>query len=367
MEGKPCNSPDPSTPANAVPGLVRPAAMEGEPCDSPDGQLEGGPSGGMLPQWRGSLATPRTCGTAPGAVMPGGQYPPQWRGSLATPRTPDANADASARRSWPQWRGSLATPRTGMPMEGEPCDSPAVASRNEPRGAAMEGEPCDSPDLMTSAQLPKFGEPCVPGHRRSWCRRRPPQWRGSLATPRTLAGLTQDSTGGGCRNGGGALRLPGPGPCRSSGCRPLGRRNGGGALRLPGLLALDGGLDLGFHPGLRAVMVGGFAFKHIRLSKSQECVVPERIEHWPGSPVSPDRSHQMIMGPEVGSRLATPMNLKHSLPRWFGAPRSTIAIESREWWIISPRSVCIASNSIASRSQMNTLYCMLHPYPFMVL
>ena len=114
-------------------------------------------------------------------------------------------------------------------------------------------------------------------------------------------------------------------------------RNGGGALRLPGPLALDGGLDLGFHPGLRAVMVGGFALKHIRLSKSQECVVPERIEHWPGSPVSPDRSHQMIMGPEVGSRLATPMNLKHSLPRWFGAPRSTIAIESREWWIISPR------------------------------
>ena len=196
-------------------------------------------------------------------------------------------------------------------------------------------------------------------------RSRSPQWRGSLATPRT-GGYAAASTCTSSPQWRGSLATPRTYRRREARRVPT-RRNGGGALRLPGLLALDGGLDLGFHPGLRAVMVGGFAFKHIRLSKSQECVVPERIEHWPGSPVSPDRSHQMIMGPEVGSRLATPMNLKHSLPRWFGAPRSTIAIESREWWIISPRSVCIASNSIASRSQMNTLYCMLHPYPFMVL
>ena len=93
------------------------AAMEGEPCDSPDA-MEGEPCPG--------------------------------RAKVTVADSPDLRT--------PQWRGSLATPRTrrgqGAAMEGEPCDSPDpvvvpwdLDLAPQWRGsAAMEGEPCDSPD-----------------------------------------------------------------------------------------------------------------------------------------------------------------------------------------------------------------------------
>ena len=58
----------------------------------------------------------------------------------------------------------------GAAMEGEPCDSPDADLARVRQPAAMEGEPCDSPDktrVTTSDTVAR------------------PQWRGSLATPRT--------------------------------------------------------------------------------------------------------------------------------------------------------------------------------------
>ena len=135
------------------------------------------------PQWRGSLATPRTSWSPDNSQW---TYGPQWRGSLATPRTCNPDESTLTAAAVPQWRGSLATPRTPPPNCGNRspggCRNGGGALRlpglGEPAcgvgtraDAAMEGEPCDSPDVYT-------GNPRGPQH---WL----PQWRGSLATPRT--------------------------------------------------------------------------------------------------------------------------------------------------------------------------------------
>ena len=105
--------------------------------------------------------------------------------------------------------------------------------------------------------------------------------------------------------------------------------NGGAVLRLPGGLAPEPSRDLGFRQGLRAVLLGGQWQECIQLSRSRKSVVSQRFERWLVLQRSLDRSHQIITGPDVGSRFATPMNWKQSLPRLSGGPRSTIAIESR--------------------------------------
>ena len=120
----------------------------------------------VSPQWRGSLATPRTENWI--TIL----LPPQWRGSLATPRTPDRREAVTDPARWPQWRGSLATPRT--PWESH-CRNGGGALRLPGRAGtppATDGRPVT------------------------------PQWRGSLATPRTTDRLKAAMEG--------EPRLPGP-------------------------------------------------------------------------------------------------------------------------------------------------------------
>ena len=182
----------------------------------------------------------------------------------------------------PQWRGSRKTARRSR--------TSASAGRLPP------------PQWRGSRKTARSGNPRMFRPLRFAA----PQWRGSRKTARRRI----------------SARLP---SVRKRG------RNGGAVVRLPGGLAPEPSRDLGFRQGLRAVLLRDRWQECIQLSRSRKSVVSQRFERWLVLQRSLDRSHQIITGPAVGSRFATPMNWKQSLPRPSGEPRSTIAIESRAW------------------------------------
>ena len=233
---------------------------------------------------------------------------PQWRGSLTTARRPVRAVACRHRRS------------ICAAMEGQSYDCPEVspgtaAANIEDRRAAMEGQSYDCPEVPEDRVQPFLMLATMEGQSYD-CTRRSDHQPNRLRHRAAMEGQS--------------LRLPGAAGGSAHSRPPRGpRRNGGAVLRLPGGLAPEPSRDLGFRQGLRAVLLGGQWQECIQLSRSRKSVVSQRFERWLVLQRSLDRSHQIITGPDVGSRFATPMNWKQSLPRLSGGPRSTIAIESR--------------------------------------